>query len=116
MLEPSWVVWFSAVTPQSTPTLRKPPDPFTRLRPGVVTAAGLAAAVESYLSFDPDSSVNTDLLYRRALGALVDEGGGEVPVDRLEPGVVLDAFQRRWGQAKPNNWNTYRIPVQGLVA
>ena len=81
-----------------------------------MTAPVLAAAVESYLSFDPDTSANTDVLYRRALGALVDEVGGEVLVDQLDPGRVLDAFQRRWGEAKPNTWNTYRIPIQGLVS
>ena len=80
------------------------------------TGPCLEAAVESFLAFNRDFSMNTERAYRKSLNGLMAHLGGEVPVDKLHPALVLDAFQSRWAERKPNTWNTHRIAVQALVA
>ena len=76
---------------------------------------GIEAAAESFFAFKTDLSHNSEIAYRFALGALAAELGGDLPVDQLHPDLVLAAFQNRWGDRKPNTWNTHLIAAQSFV-
>jgi integrase len=79
-------------------------------------APGIEAAVESFFVFKSDLSPNTEIAYRQALGGLVAELGGELGVDQLHSELVLEVFRSRWGESKPNTWNTHLIAVRSFVA
>ena len=75
----------------------------------------LRSAIEAFFA-DKQLSANTRRAYSQALSAVAETVGWDLPVNQLDSGRLLDAFQERWGSAQPATWNTRITAVQSFVA
>ena len=54
--------------------------------------------------------------YRLTLDVVGDRIGADTPIDQIHPEHLLQVFLDRWGEGKPNTWNTRKIAVGSFLS